>query len=584
MRCSGHRPRPKESVFDVATIAATSPTLVAHRAPRPPNASRTEEPAPWTHETHPGCTLWQPSGHARRSARRSAPRSLGAARAALALLAVLPLYGVLFPEPSPISAALPLGARDAAAVLWLLSFAPAWWYLRQPPSRRRPLPLLAILGLEYGMYFALSPLLGLHNVYGAMEAGTILRPIDPVREYLEPVRLALVGWIGILAGYGMARVLPLPKERIAERVGVEFDAGTLAEIGARLLAVGVLFELMRWTAAVPLALQGTIHFLSRIALIGLAMLFALRARGLLSRRHKRWLLAATMLLLGIEVGSGATYNVILVCFFAVVGSWIGRPRAGIGRVVTVLVLLAAFASVRGVMNEFRRVAWWSGVEYPLVVRARIMLDLFDQRLERSGVLGTIHDGMYQVAERSANIDLFADVVRRTPAEVPYWGGETYKSLVGLAIPRFLWPEKPVKLLGQDFGHRYRYLGPNDRRTHINVPMLVEFYVNFGALGVAAGSLIVGVIYGVLERYLNRPRQALLVSAMALSLLQPLLVLELDFSLQLGGLFMNGVALVLLYRLLRHRWRDRLRRPQSITSPRRTPAVTASVRVDTRSFA
>jgi hypothetical protein len=97
-------------------------------------------------------------------------------------------------------------------------------------------------------------------------------------------------------------------------------------------------------------------------------------------------------------------------------------------------------------------------------------------------------------------------------------------------------------LGQDFGHRYGYLDSWDTWTSINLPFLVEFYANFGEIGVLIGMAIVGVLYRLLDNDLNRAGQPLQVTICSLVLLVPLLNIESDFSLVFGGLFMNGVAL------------------------------------------
>ncbi len=80
-------------------------------------------------------------------------------------------------------------------------------------------------------------------------------------------------------------------------------------------------------------------------------------------------------------------------------------------------------------------------------------------------------GAQTVGERSATADLLADVIQRTPSDVPYWRGETYVSLVGAFVPRILWPDKPEKNIGQRFGHRYElHLGIEDTGTSINLPV------------------------------------------------------------------------------------------------------------------
>jgi hypothetical protein len=87
---------------------------------------------------------------------------------------------------------------------------------------------------------------------------------------------------------------------------------------------------------------------------------------------------------------------------------------------------------------------------------------------------------------------------------------------------------------------------------MNFPYLVEFYANFGPVGVFAGMFLTGMIFGVLDRALNRPGQSVVRSVASMSILIPLLNMESDFSLVFGGVFLNGVAFVILLRFLRAR--------------------------------
>jgi hypothetical protein len=150
-----------------------------------------------------------------------------------------------------------------------------------------------------------------------------------------------------------------------------------------------------------------------------------------------------------------------------------------------MALLVAI-SLRGVIRDFRMTAWYGAVQFSQTEKARLMIRLLSNRIATEGLSGAIGGGVAQTAQRSANMDVFADVVRRTPSEVPYWNGQTYLSLVGAAVPRFLWPDKPTKELGQAFGHRYRYLDPSNTSTAINLPITVEFYANFGSAAVFFG--------------------------------------------------------------------------------------------------
>ena len=141
----------------------------------------------------------------------------------------------------------------------------------------------------------------------------------------------------------------------------------------------------------------------------------------------------------------------------------------------------------------------------------------------------------------------AFAIDRVPSLIQYFDCESYADIPLEIVPRFLWRDKPAKMLGYEFGHRYHYLAEWDYSTTINFPFLIEFYANFGVLGVLIGMLLVGIIYATIERFVNVPGQSLLVSVMGLGLLLPLGNVESDFSLVFGGLFLNGLAVYLVLR-------------------------------------
>jgi hypothetical protein len=90
---------------------------------------------------------------------------------------------------------------------------------------------------------------------------------------------------------------------------------------------------------------------------------------------------------------------------------------------------------------------------------------------------------------------------------------------------------------------------------MNFPFLVEFYANFGSIGVFAGMFLTGIIFRLLDTTLNRPGQSVVRSIASMSILIPLLNVESDFSLVFGGIFLNGIAFAMLLRFLRARVDD-----------------------------
>jgi len=130
--------------------------------------------------------------------------------------------------------------------------------------------------------------------------------------------------------------------------------------------------------------------------------------------------------------------------------------------------------------------------------------------------------------------LFAHVVKKSPAEVPYWGGQTYKPLVTAMIPRAVWPDKPLEVTGGLFGKRYELLEPTSR-TSLNLPWHIETYVNFGSLGVVIGMALIGAFLAVLDKLLNAPGRRELEIGLGLGILIPLTFQDSNFSLMVGTL-------------------------------------------------
>jgi len=391
------------------------------------------------------------------------------------------------------------------------------------------------LPLIGGVYLFYYPL---HIVFGQSSVNYLFH-LDPAFDYHPAVQYALAGWIALLIGYYGGAGL---------RMGTPFravrptDLLTLRSWGKLLVWGGLIIDAARQVVPIPVVLRGLLHFTSMFSLLGIALLTILAVQRRLTQRE-RWLLYAAIIFTAmLRAGSGLVSNVVILAITIFLAVWAGGGRLGVRWLLIAAISMAALIGMRSVAMEYRARSWFAETQLSIVGRAALMGQLLYTKVEAQGVSATVGDGWTIVAGRSANLDLLADVVRQTGTTVPFWEGETYLSLVGFAVPRFIWPSKPTKTLGQDFGHRYGYLDSWDTWTSINLPYLIEFYANFGEIGVLIGMVIVGVLYRLLDNDLNRPRQPLQVTICGLVLLVPLLNIESDFSLVFGGLFMNGVAL------------------------------------------
>jgi hypothetical protein len=477
------------------------------------------------------------------TATRNVPTSGQGSLRVLGFLVVIAAFWPLVILSSRQSA-VPDDVRLESAVLWILCWLPTVVYVATKPSRRPPIPFFPIIGVAHGLYYALQLTVGVDN---ANQVWMItLDPLDPRRDYEHPMEMALLGWVCLLVSYYATTAMARPKP-LSLPAGLRTSA--VAIWATRFLAGGVLLEGIRQTISLPGILSGFLHLATMLSHIGLALLIVLQVRGQLLGGYKIVLYAGLVSLILLAIGTGSIANGIFVSLSALLAMWVGRQRVRTRWIVIGLFGAAVFISLRGVAYDYRRIAWFTNEQLPVTQRSQLLLGMLAARVQSDGIAGTVLHGWEAVSTRSANLDLFADVVRRTPRQVPYWNGQTYMSLVGAAVPRILWPNKPTKQLGQAFGHRYGYLGENDRSTSINLPYFVEFYCNFGELGVVLGMLLVGWLYAKLEQRLNSVGQSTLVSVCGIVLLVPLLNIESDFSLIFGGLLLNGVALWAVLRVV-----------------------------------
>lgn len=460
-----------------------------------------------------------------------------------------------------VTSPVPIDVRLEAALLCALCLLPSWSYLRTPAPCRRPIPFLPIIGLLYALYFALPAALGSYNQHYKIV-------LSPAWDYDEAVFIALVGWVSLLVSMEMSAFLfPLrigaPRSIVPDR--------KLRNYGALLMLLGLAVDAVRRLFAIPIEIAGLLVFASSLGWFGSGLLVMLNVRGRLAASWRVFTYLGVIGFFTLAIASGSVAAAAFYGTIIVVAGWIGRGRLSAIWLVGILVGGVVIVSLRGVSDQYRKIVWYQEQGGGIMQRTQLFFELLQQRITTDGVDGAITQGFETTAGRSANLDLLADVIRRTPDEIPYWGGTTYLSLVGAFVPRFLWPDKPTKELGQAFGHRYGYVGVNDTGTAVNLPILVEFYLNFGMIGVVIGMAVVGLIYRLVERAVNNPGQDDILSLAGIVLMIPLTNIESDFSLGFGGLILNGLALWLVLRLMgrgSERARDTAGQTASLTYPMR----------------
>ena len=111
--------------------------------------------------------------------------------------------------------------------------------------------------------------------------------------------------------------------------------------------------------------------------------------------------------------------------------------------------------------------------------------------------------------------------------------EAYKSVPYTLIPRFLWPGKPQEGFGNEWAVQEGWLNSDDYLTSYNLPWLPQMYLSYGPIGIIIGSIIVGIILFLLNRfYWTAPTRPWDYS-MGLIALLIMFSLDSDFALTFG---------------------------------------------------
>jgi hypothetical protein len=435
---------------------------------------------------------------------------------------------------------IPFETRIEAAFLWLLCLVPSWHYVASTPMNRRPIPFMPMIGILYGLYYALGAALGAYGAHYKIV-------LSPRRDYDDAIFVALYGWMALAVGYFVAKAFAPPRKRDKPS---EVPEWVLRRYGSLLMIAGVLLQAIRLVRPIPVDIAGILVFVATLGWFGSGLLITMAVQQRLNLPFRLLTYGGVAAFLIMAVGTGSVANAAFYGAVVFVCAWIGRGGLKLSWIVSAILGLLVIITLRGVSDQYRQIAWYAGGGGGPLSRSKLFFKLARDRVNSDGVDGAVEKGFQTSAGRSANLELLADVIIRTPREIPYWGGETYLSLVGSFVPRILWPDKPTKELGQAFGHRYSYIGANDLGTALNLPILVEFYVNFGIAGVILGMCLVGVIYHTLERLVNHAGQDTLHSLVGVVILIPLANIESDFSLGFGGLILNGAALWLVLRTIR----------------------------------
>ena len=365
--------------------------------------------------------------------------------------------------------------------IWLAGLALILWGQRKGSSG---VGLVLAYALQLWVIHWLAPSMYALPWYGP--------PTPILMAGLQQSTYAILGF-----GIGATIVVPLLLPRVMTNVGAEPENVAPADpwLLRWCLTVGVLsYILLPIARSIP-----TVGALASVASNLLVVAVAMECwNGIHDRGRSMWrwiALSALLPFVTIVTQGFLSYGfAAMLTVFAFVGC-IYRPRwkvVALGLVVSYLAL-SIFVTYMRDRRAIREVVWNAGsysdrlaemektfgdFEF-LDFRNIDHLNRIDDRLNQNTLLGT------SVAYLSTRPDEFAR-------------GETIWEAMLSPIPRALWRDKPIVAGSGDLVSRFTGM-KFAADTSVGIGHVMEWYVNFGAPGVFLGSMLFGIVLGLIDR-------------------------------------------------------------------------------------
>lgn len=444
------------------------------------------------------------------------------------------------------------------AIVWI-GLLPGVFYLAKPTSERPPCPLFALAGVFYAVFFGFptfltegirSPANGKIQFFG----GHFIDAIQPEAQILVLVGLGClwIGYYGIRATIGVR----LPRFRLPD---FSYAVPPSFPLRVRILLWALGVAHIVYLAVPQFHVWPSLgQFLNPAGLLVFAGFYTLWHR----RQLPGWQ-ALMVFGLGLPIElllllkTGFLYGIVMIAvLYVVLRTWLhGRPPWLLMIAVPILITLAYPVGGSG----FREIVWHTQPNISPIEAAkeygRVFIGFYRQRLNRlisedtQAVEPDREPTVYaSTIRRISHINVMSYAVEKTPREIPYWQGETYKPFLTSWIPRIVWPDKPREITGYSFAARYGLVEPHETWQSVNLPWIVEMYINFGRAGVLVGMTLAGILIMFVERFFSRPDMTPIETVIGIAIILPLFFQESNFSLMTGSLLPLTVALWLYFAL------------------------------------
>ncbi|MBI3766235.1 MAG: hypothetical protein HY277_07005 [Ignavibacteriales bacterium] len=425
-----------------------------------------------------------------------------------------------------------------ASILLCISAYPFWKYLRE---REGNIPFVPFIAMVYGIYYGTFIFLPFEHYKRLMHTSD-----EAATESLLLTTIGLA--ILLLTYYKWPRTI---WQGWVPQFSIHWSEPRAKQLAVVLGVIGLIITTITRLIDVPVFVASFVYFLNQLSLLAIVILFFIQLNGRLQLSYRLFLWGMLVpLQLLIDIGTGFVFQpfrsvVILAMTYILV-----KQRVPWRAIIILLILAFPLLATKA---KFRALTWQDS--------APVQENPIGKGIEFMGLAGSSFtrvdkDSLFEmsevVAQRVNLHSTFAFVIEQTPSIVPYWGGETYSTILWRFIPRLLVPDKPQEGLGQGFGHRYGLLDLEDIRSSYNLPQLVEMYINFGTIGVVVGMFVLGLVYSVLQHLLNHYNAGEWGQISAIIIFSSLINIESNFVPVYGGIIYWVVLLWTMGFLIRKR--------------------------------
>ncbi|RJX21287.1 MAG: hypothetical protein C4575_04480 [Desulforudis sp.] len=442
---------------------------------------------------------------------------LGIAAILAAIVAAFEQYGTLTTTQA-----------DYALLIFVLGLFPAFVGV----TSHREIKLMPLMPL-HGFFYALT--FGLPTFSAKTEWRSNSASLD------DALMLTLGGLFVLYLGYYFSRPL------FAKIKPIEFLSGVPDSIQRRSAWILLVLYLLFILAPVIMKIPSVGQLTAPLGYVSTGLLLTLSLDGRLSRQQFIvFTCVLVFILLDRTLTGSLAHTGAYLIFFGII-LWQKRHVLPKKLIAATVIFIFIFNPVK---FKYREYTWWSPQGSEISYTDKI--SLFYEATIDTYTGGSFFDYVSSdpgTVNRLAHIATFAYVINLTPRVVPYWMGGSYETLWTSFIPRILWPGKPVGTIGNIFGKRYYLLNQQDSSTSFNLPWLIEFYANFGIMGVFLGMFGVGLLFRFLVQKFSVDPSRRIEYVLGISIIFSLWYAESNFSLMAGGILLTYFSFVILLKLL-----------------------------------